>query len=46
MKPKVYPNPRLMYPVLLILLYDYDATPATGRKNADTKYILGIGANF
>jgi putative salt-induced outer membrane protein YdiY len=28
------------------ILYDYDATPAQGRKNADTKYILGIGANF
>jgi putative salt-induced outer membrane protein YdiY len=28
------------------VLYDYDASPATGRKNADVKYILGIGANF
>lgn len=28
------------------IIYSRDATPATGRKNSDIKYILGIGWNF
>lgn len=28
------------------VIYSRDATPATGRKNSDIKYILGIGWNF
>lgn len=28
------------------VLFDYDATPATGKGSTDTKYMFGIGANF
>jgi putative salt-induced outer membrane protein YdiY len=28
------------------VLFDYDATPATGKGSTDTKYMFGIGVNF
>lgn len=28
------------------VLFDYDATPATGKGSTDTKYLFGIGLNF
>ena len=28
------------------VLFDYDATPATGQSSTDTKYMFGIGVNF
>ena len=28
------------------VLFDYDATPATGKGCTDTKYMFGVGVNF